>query len=241
MSELVKSIQENVVFFIQFMAVVAAIFIVAYVVEKLVAKKQAVTERILTTRKIAVIGMFSAIAAILMMLEFPTPVAPSFYGMDFSELPALIGAFAFGPVAGVMIEFCKIILKLLFKPTSTAFVGELSNFVVGCSFILPASIIYSIHKNKKTAIVSCVVATLCMTVFGTAFNAIYLLPKFAQMYGMPMDALIGMGTKINAAITDVVTFVCFAVAPHNLIKGGSVSLITLLIYKKLSPILKKTN
>lgn len=241
MSSLVKSIQENVMFFLQFMGVVAAIFIAAYIAEKLAAKKQAVTERILSTRKIAVIGMFSAIAAVLMVLEFPLPFAPSFYGMDFSELPALIGAFAFGPVAGVLIEFCKIIIKLFIKPTSTAFVGELANFAVGCSFLLPASIIYSLHKNKKTAVIACIIATLCMTVFGTAFNAVYLLPKFAQMYGMPMEALIGMGTKINGAITNIVTFVCFAVAPLNLIKGSSVSIITLLIYKKLSPILKKTN
>lgn len=241
MSELVKSIQENVVFFLQFLGIVAAIFIVAYVVEKIANKKHEVTERILSTRKIAVIGMFSAIAAVLMVLEFPLPFAPSFYGLDFSELPALIGAFAFGPVAGVMIEFLKIIIKLFIKPTSTAFVGELANFAVGCSFLLPASIIYSIHKSKKTALVACFVATLCMTVFGTAFNAIYLLPKFAQMFGMPMDVLIGMGTEKNSAISDIVSFVCFAVAPLNLIKGGSVSIITLLIYKKLSPILKKSN
>lgn len=241
MRELVKSIQENVVFFLQFMGIVAAIFIVAYVVEKIAAKKQGVTGRILSTRKIAVIGMFSAIAAVLMVLEFPLPFAPSFYGLDFSELPALIGAFAFGPVAGVMIEFLKIIIKLFIKPTSTAFVGELANFAVGCSFLLPASIIYSIHKSRKTAIVACVTATLCMTVFGTAFNAVYLLPKFAQMYGMSREALISMGTEKNGAISDIVSFVCFAVAPLNLIKGGSVSIITLLIYKKLSPILKKTN
>ena len=241
MSELVRSVQENVVFFLQFMGVVMAIFIIAYAVEKIASKKQPVTERILSTRKIAIIGMFSAISAILMVLEIPVPFAPFFYKLDFSELPALIGAFAFGPVAGVMIEFCKIIIKLFIKPTSTAFVGELANFAVGCSFLLPASIIYSLHKSKKMAIVSCAVATLCMTVFGTAFNAIYLLPKFAQMYGMPMDALINMGTEINGAITDIITFVCFAVAPLNLIKGGSVSIITLLIYKKLSPILKKTS
>ena len=244
MSELVKSIQENVVFFLEFMGVVAAIFIVAYVAEKLIARKQEVTERILSTRKIAIIGMFSAIAAVLMILEFPVPFAPFFYKLDFSELPALIGTFAFGPVAGVLIEFCKIVIKLFIKPTSTAFVGELANFVVGCSFLLPASIIYNLNKSKKTAIVACVIATLCMTVFGTAFNAIYLLPTFAKMFGMYEDnmaGLIEMGKKVNGAITGIVSFVCFAVAPLNLIKGGSVSLITLLIYKKLSPILKKTN
>lgn len=238
MSGLLQSIQENVIFLLQFLAVVAGMFLVAYAAEKLAAKKMKMTERILSTRKIAMIGMFSAIAAILMLFEIPMPFAPGFYKLDFSELPALIAAFAFGPVAGVMVEFCKIILKLLFKSTSTAFVGELANFAVGCSFLLPASIIYLFNKTKKTAILSCIVGTICMTIFGTAFNAVYLLPKFAQLYGMPMDALIGMGTAINGAITGIVSFVCFAVAPLNLIKGASVSIITLLVYKQLSPILK---
>lgn len=238
MSGLLQSIQENVIFLLQFLAVVAGMFLVAYAAEKLAAKRAKMTERILSTRKIAMIGMFSAIAAILMLFEIPMPFAPGFYKLDFSELPALIAAFAFGPVAGVMVEFCKIILKLLFKSTSTAFVGELANFAVGCSFLLPASIIYLFNKTKKTAILSCIVGTICMTIFGTAFNAVYLLPKFAQLYGMPMDALIGMGTAINGAITGIVSFVCFAVAPLNLIKGASVSIITLLVYKQLSPILK---
>ena len=238
MSGLLQSIQENVIFLLEFLAVVAALFCIAYAAEKIAGKKKGITERILTTRKIAMIGMFSAISAILMLFEVPLPFAPFFYKLDFSELPALIAAFAFGPVAGVMIEFCKIVLKLLLKSTSTAFVGELANFAVGCSFILPASIMYLFRKNKKTAVVGCVSGTIILTVFGTAFNAIYLLPKFAQLYGMPLEALIGMGTEINAAITDVTSFVCFAVAPLNLIKGTSVSVVTLLVYKSLSPILK---
>ncbi len=238
MSELLQSIQENVIFLLQFLAVVAGLFLVAYAAEKYAAKRTQTTERVLSTRKIAMIGMFSAISAILMLFEIPMPFAPGFYKLDFSELPALIAAFAFGPVAGVMVEFCKIILKLLFKSTSTAFVGELANFAVGCSFLLPASIIYLFNKTKKTAVIGSIAGTLCMTVFGTAFNAVYLLPKFAQLFGMPMEALIGMGTAINGAITGITSFVCFAVAPLNLIKGASVSIITLLVYKQLSPVLK---
>lgn len=185
------------------------------------------------------IGVFSAIAAVLMLFEFPVPFAPSFYELDFSEIPALIGAFAFGPVAGVMIEFCKILLKLFMKGTSTAFVGDLANYVIGCSFILPASIVYLFKKTKKNAIAASALGTLIMTVFGTMFNAIYLLPAFAALYGMPLDVIVGMGTAINANITSVTTLVIFAVAPLNLLKGGSVSLVTMLVYKKLSPILKE--
>lgn len=233
------SVKDNVVFVLVSVVVAAALFAIAYLAEKLIKRKNGDTERIFSTRKIAMIGVFSAISAILMLLEFPVPFAPSFYELDFSEIPALIGAFAFGPVAGVMIELCKILLKLLMKGTSTAFVGDLANFVVGCSFILPASIIYLFKKTKKNAILASITGTLIMAVFGTMFNAVYLLPAFASLYGMPLDVIIGMGTAVNSNITSVTTFVIFAVAPLNLLKGGSVSLATIRVYKKLSIILKE--
>lgn len=173
-----------------------------------------------------------------MVLEFPVPFAPSFYGLDFSELPALIGAFAYGPVAGVMIEFCKILIKLVLKPSSTAFVGELANFSISCMLVLPASVIYLFKKSRKQAILGTVVGTLIMTAFGSCFNAIYLLPKFSELYGIPLDAIIGMGTAINPAIHSISGLVLMCVVPLNLLKGGLVSLITILVYKKLSPILK---
>lgn len=238
MNNLMTEITKNAIFVLEFLGVVAALILVAYVIEKWEKKKTGNRERVLSTKKITMIGMFAAIAAVLMLFELPMPFAPGFYKLDFSEIPALITGFAFGPVAGVMVEFCKIILKLFFKSTSTAFVGELANFAVGCSFILPASIIYLYKKNKKNAVVACVVGTLILTVFGTAFNAIYLLPKFAEIYGMPLDAIIGMGTAINPAITDVVSLVVLAVAPLNLIKGLSVSFVTMLVYKKLSRFMK---
>lgn len=233
-----ESVKDNVTFVLVSVGIAIALFVIAYVAEKLIKKRNGDTERVLSTRKIAMIGVFSAIAMILHILDFPVPFAPPFYKLDFSELSALIGTFAFGPVAGIMIEFCKIMLKLLIKGTSTAFVGDLANFVIGCSFILPASVIYMFHKTKKNAILASTVGTLVMTVFGTTFNAIYLLPAFSVLYGMPLDAIVEMGTKINGNITSVATLVVFAVAPLNLLKGLSVSVVTLLVYKKLSPILK---
>ncbi|MBD5546999.1 MAG: ECF transporter S component [Lachnospiraceae bacterium] len=233
------SVKDNVVFVLVSVGIAIALFGIAYLSEKMIKKKNSDTERILTTRKMAMIGVFSAVAMVLHIFDFPVFFAPPFYKLDFSELPALIGAFAFGPVAGIMIEFCKILLKLFVKGTSTAFVGDLANFVIGCSFILPASIIYMFKKTKKNAIAASAVGTMIMTVFGTMFNAIYLLPAFAALYGMPLDVIVGMGTSINANITDVTTLVIFAVAPINLLKGCSVSLVTMLVYKKLSPVLKE--
>ena len=240
MNNLMQSVTENLVFVLEFLGIVALMFAVAYGAEKLAKKKNGDTERVLSTRKIAVIGVFSAIAFILMLLEFPVPFAPAFYELDFSEIPVLIGTFAFGPVAGVMIEFCKIFLKLIFKGTTTAFVGDLANFVIGCSFILPASAIYAFRKNKKTAIFACVTGTLIMTVFGTAFNAVYLLPAFSRLYSLPLDNLLAMGSEVNPWVQEgsIVSFVVACVAPLNLIKGASVSIVTLLIYKPLSPTIK---
>lgn len=235
----IDAIKGNVTFVLQFLGIIVAIVLFAYIMEKLAKKKNGSTERILSTRKMALIGMFSAVAAVLHMLDFPLPfLAPPFYKLDFSELPALIGAFAFGPVSGVLIEFLKILLKLVFKGTSTALVGDLANFVVGCSFILPASIIYNFKKTKKVAVTGCVVGTVILTLFGTMFNAIYLIPAFSKLYGMDLEVIIGMGTKINAAINDLTTFVIFAVGPINILKGSVISLLTILIYKKIRPIIK---
>lgn len=236
---LLQTITENAVFVAEFIGIVAALVLAAYLMEKAFKKREGDRERVLSTRKVAVCGMFAAISAVLMVLEVPVPFAPPFYGLDLSELPILIGTFAFGPVAGVLIEFCKIVLKIFFKPTSTAFVGELANFVVGCSFILPASAVYLLHKTRKNAVIGVIAGTLCMTVFGTAFNAVYLLPKFAQLFDMPLDAIVSMGTAVNPSIRSVVTLVILAVAPLNLLKGGLVSVITMLIYKKISPIIKE--
>lgn len=240
MNVFLESVKENAVFVAQVVGIFVALFVVAFLAEKLAQKCNGVKEKVLTTRKMAMIGMFSAISAILMLFEFPVFFAPSFYGLDFSELPVLIGSFAFGPATGVLMEFMKVLLKVLFKPTSTAFVGELANFAVGCSLILPASIVYMFWKKKKGAIVACIVGTLMITVFGTAFNAIYLIPAFSELFGMPMEVILGMGSEVNPLMTEgsIVSFVVCCVAPLNLIKGGAVSILTMFLYKPLSPIIK---
>ncbi len=240
MSNFFEKVVENTLFAVEFLLIIVAMFLAALALEKLADRKNGTKERTFSTRKMAVTGMFSAIAMILFLFEFPLPFAPSFYELDFSELPVLVAAFAFGPVTGVVTEAVKILLKLFIKGTSTAFVGDLANFVIGCSFILPASTIYYFKKSKKSAITGCIVGTLILTLFGTAFNAVYLLPAFSRLYGMPLDTILAMGSEVNKLMTDgsIVSFVICCVAPMNLIKGGSVSLVTMLIYKRLSPIIK---
>ncbi len=190
-------------------------------------------------REITTIGMLGAIAVVLMLFEIPLPFAPSFYEIDLSEVPVLVGCFAMGPVAGVLIELVKIILNLIINGTVTAGVGELANFFIGCSFCIPAGMIYNRKKTKKGAIVGLVSGTLIMTFLGCFINAYIMLPTYAKAFSIPLDGLIEMGTKVNANITDLFTFVMFAVVPFNLLKGILVSIVVLLIYKKISPIIKR--
>lgn len=238
MSSFLEKAAENAIFLAEFLGIVLAIFLLAYLVERKVAKERGIDGKLLTTKKLSMIGLFSALSVILMFFEIPLPFAPPFYKIDFSEVPVLIVTFAFGPVAGVLTEFCKILLKLVFKSTSTAFVGELANFIIGCSMILPASFVYLYRKSKGFAIGGCVLGTICMSVFGTMFNAVYLIPKFAQLYGMPLESIIAMGTAVNPAINSLYSLVLLAVFPFNIVKGVSVSVFTLILYKKLSLILR---
>lgn len=234
LKELFVTAGENLSFLGVSLLVIIGVFVVAKVAEKLIGMKNDPSMR---TRKIAVIGIFSAIAGVLMYLELPLWFAPSFYELDFSEVPVLICAFAYGPMAGVIAELCKVFVKLFLKGTSTAFVGDLANFIIGCSLILPASIIYHVKKTRNAARIGMGVGTVIMSIFGSAFNAFYLIPTYVVLFGMPLDAIIGMGTAVNPNITSVSTLVLFAVVPFNLLKGAADSTITFFLYKKLSPII----
>ena len=234
LAKLWAAVQENVMFLLMCLLVFAGIFVVALLLEKLWLKP----EKQSPARRVAYVGIFAAIAAVLMYLEFPLPFAPAFYEIDFSEIPVLICSFSMGPVAGVVCEFLKVVLKLFLKGTSTAFVGDLANFVVGCSFILPASVVYFAQKTKTGAIIGMGVGTAAMTVFGSLFNAVYLIPAFSVLFDMPLEVIIGMGTDINPSIVSVNTLVLFAVVPFNLLKGAADSIITFFLYKHIERLLR---
>lgn len=225
---------ENVKFILVCLGIFAGLFGLALWFEKLLVKDR---KKLSDTHYITYTAVLSAVAGVLMLVEVPLFFAPSFYKLDVSELPVLICTFYLGPVAGVVSELLKVCIKLILKGTTTAFVGDFANFAVGCAFVLPASIVYHSRPSRRRAVVGLMVGTLVMTVFGSAFNAIYLLPKFSALFGMPLDVIVGMGTKVNGAIDSVSTLVLFAVAPFNLLKGGVVSLLTMLLYKRISPLL----
>lgn len=189
-------------------------------------------------RMIAQIGMLSAIATVLMIFEIPMPFAPSFYELDLSEVPVLIGCFTMGPLAGAVIELVKILLNFIINGTITGGIGELSNFLIGCAFVVPAGILYRRKRTKKGALLGMVVGVVSMVVIGCFVNAYVILPVYAKVMEMPIDALVALGTKINPVITSLSTFVMLVVAPFNLLKGVVISLIVFLIYKKIAPIFR---
>ena len=231
MSKLWSELVNNV----SFVFVCTLVLVALAIVSSLVERKLPQLRKVSRARRVSIIGICSALAAVLHILDFPLPfLAPGFYKLDFSEVPVLLAGFFLGPSATVACEGVKILLKLLLKGTSTAFVGDLANFVVGCSLVLPAVIFYHVNKSRHSALIGLILGTLSMTVFGTAFNAVYLLPKFAQLYGIPLDAIIGMGTAIHSGVSGVSTFVLLCVAPLNLVKGTVVSLLTLLLYKRVA-------
>lgn len=226
-----EQLWQNLSFVAVSVAIGAAIWLCAKLAQRLLPNMH----RVSPARHTPIIAACGAIAAILNVLDFSIPfLAPGFYKLDFSEVPVMLCGFYLGPAAAVGCEALKIALKLLLKSTSTAFVGDFANFVVGCSFVLPAVIVYHIRKSKKTAVIGLAVGTACMSIFGTAFNAVYLVPKFAELYGYPLEAIIAMGTAIHAGITDLTGFVILCVAPLNLLKGVAVSVLTMLLYKRVA-------
>ena len=226
-----NQLKENFVFVLCCTGIIAALAVVSKIAERFLPA----TRRTSKTRWMCTVAICGAIASVLHMLDFPLLfLAPEFYKLDFSELPVMLCGFYLGPTSAVACEAVKIILKLLLKGTSTAFVGDFANFAVGCSLVLPAVIIYHTKKTRTSALWGLLAGTFFLTVFGSMFNAIYLLPKFSQLFGLPLDDIIGMGSKINSGITSLQSFVLLAVAPLNLLKGVAISVLTLLLYKKVA-------
>ena len=243
LGKLFDAAKDNVGFLVICILIVALILVVAFGTEYFLAKRNQTSRKSekLKVRRMTLIALLSAIAFVLNMFSMPLGFLPSFYKIDLSELPVLIGAFALGPVAGVTIEFIKIVLNLLIGGTSTAFVGEFANFLIGCAFVVPASMLYYAKKTKKNAILGIVLGTVVCIIAGCLLNAYVLLPAYSKAFHMDMEKLIGMGTEKNHLIKNMFSFVVLAVAPFNLIKCGGVGVITMLIYKKISYLLKNTD
>ncbi|SKB67515.1 Riboflavin transporter FmnP [Acetoanaerobium noterae] len=199
--------------------------------EKAVTKKQAIS-----TSKMVKISILGVMSFILMFMNLPLPIFPAFLKIDFADIPSVIGGFALGPVAGIMIQLIKNILHFMFD-NSTGGVGEISNFIVGGSFVLVSSSIYHAMRSKKGAIIGSIAGTIVMAMVGALSNYFLIISFYSNI--MPIDVIINLGTVVNSAIHDKLTLVLYGVIPFNIFKGIVISVVTALLYKKVTPILKK--
>jgi riboflavin transporter FmnP len=191
----------------------------------------------ISVRTVTAVALLSAVSYILGMIEFPIPLTPSFARMDFSDFPALIGAYAFGPIAGVLIELVKNILRL--TTTSTGGIGELANFLMGGSFVITAGLIYRVHKTKRMAWISGIAGSVVMGIVAAFSNYFILLPLFESF--MPMDQMIAAFGALIPFIHSKRDIVLYNALPSNLIKGLLITVVTMLIYKRIRPVLKGVN
>ena len=188
--------------------------------------------KLATLLKIAILG---AISFLIMMIDFPLWFAPSFYELDFSDVPALIGAFSLGPLAGIIIELIKNILNVALTGSITGGIGEIANFLIGAIFVGTAGIIYKKNKTRKSAIIGMALGTLLMALLGSALNYFVLLPLYSKI--MPIETILDLAKAVNSIVVDLKTLVIYTVFPFNLLKGFLVSLLTIPLYKRLSKVL----
>lgn len=183
------------------------------------------------------VGILSALAAVVQLIEFPLGIFPAFYQFDFSDIIALIGSFSLGPAAGMLIELMKNLLHLILKPGFPFLVGEFANFITGFFLVFTAGAVYQRNRTRRGALIGMICGTAAFVLTGALLNYFFLIPVYISLAGL--DSVISDAQKANAGIVDLKTLILFGTVPFNLIKGIVVSLITFLIYKRVSPLLRK--
>lgn len=191
----------------------------------------------MSTNTMTKVAILSAISYILMFISMPIPgLFPDFLKIDISDVPAIFGGMALGPFAGFMIVFIKNLFQAMTAST-TAWIGEIANLLIGGSYVVIVSLVYRNKKNLKGLLVGFILGTIAMVIVGCLTNYYMLLPFYGKI--MPMEAIIDMGNLINPKVTDLGSFVIWMIAPFNLVKAILISLITLPLYKKMEVLLKK--
>lgn len=189
-------------------------------------------------RLVCTVAILGALAGVLMLIEFPLPIAPPFYKVDLSDVSALLAGYALGPVCGLLVCLLKVLISIVFNGTQTAFVGEFAALIMDGSFVLCASLIYKNNHTKKGAIISLVMGTITLMIMGGIMNYFVLIPAYVKFMNFPLDSIIAMGSAVFSSVNSLLTLILFCTVPFNLIKGIIVSLITYVLYKRVSPILK---
>lgn len=189
-------------------------------------------------RMIAVVGVLTAVAVVLQYLEISIPLVPSFLKLDFSDLPALLGAFAFGPLAGVLIQLLKNLIHL--AVSQSGFVGELSNFLLGAVFVLTAGLFYQIKKTKLHALLAGILGAVAMALVSVPVNYFLIYPLYYNVIGIPEGAVLGMYQAILPSVDSIFESLLIFNLPFTLVKGLISAAVSMLIYKPLSRLFKGT-
>ena len=189
-----------------------------------------------TARKMTVTAVMSAVAVLLMMLKFPVPLMPPFIKMDFGELPALITAYALGPFHATLVCLIKNLANVLMTGTDSTGVGELSNFLLGVCFVVPAGVVYRFMRDRQGAIVGSIVGALSMAMLSIPTNYFIIYPLYTVT--TPMEVIMGAYQKINPSITNLFQALLIFNAPFTFIKGLSSALICFMVYKRISQLIK---
>ena len=190
-------------------------------------------------RRLTMAALMGVIAFILMYLNFGVPFLSPFAEFDLSALPEMIGGFILGPAGAVEIIAVKILLILVFKGTSSMFTGEVQNFLLSLAYVLPAVLYYRKNRTKKGAAIDLVLGSVLSVIVAIFTNLYLIFPAYIYLYGMSWDSIIEICSAANPWITDVPTFAAFSVVPFNVISRAVTSVITMLVYKKISVPLKK--
>lgn len=194
-------------------------------------------KRILTTNNMTKIAVFGSLAGVLMLFKFPLPIAPAFMTVDLSDVATLVSGFVLGPLSGVITVIIKNLINLIIQGTQTFYIGELSNTIVGSIFVYTAAKIYYRKKTKKTAIIGLILGVFSMTALATASNFFIIFPLYARVMGVELSAFVSMMPP-NNYVNSFLELILFAVIPFNIIKGMLNALVTVLIYKQISRIVK---
>lgn len=190
------------------------------------------------TKRLVLTALLGAISTLLMILEFPIPLVPPFIKMDFSELPVILGGFILGPADGALVALIKIVLRILIRGTDTAFIGELANLTYSLGYMLPAVLIYQKLRTKKGAAISLITGTVITSIIAVAMNIFVIFPLYAKLMGLDIATIVSMGANSNPLVKNLTGLMIFAILPFNLFKYSITSVISFLLYKKLSTAIK---
>ena len=233
MAKLLEQARANLTFILVCGLIIAGLALAARIAERFLPAKRKVT----AARRVTIVSICAALATVLHILDFPLPfLAPEFYKLDFSELPALVASFVVSPVAGVAVCLVKNLINLFFTTTGGA--GELCNFLMGVTMVLPAGLFYRYRKTRGGAIIACLLGSSVMAGVSLLINYYISYPVYAQVFA-PMDVILGAYQSLNPNVNDLWDALIWFNMPFTFVKGIVVSAITFVIYKPLSNALKK--